>query len=154
MKVFAASLVTILSGGSVIAAQSSGALGVPASWIIGILVTILIAVLTAMGAIMKVAYDTSSKLGVTLYGTDAGDADEGFIVRSKERHDELQDAHEQVYEQLLVQGRLLSELAYSFADIAEELDDDEDLEINVNLDRIEELRERERDERLSDNDAD
>ncbi len=154
MKVFAVSLVTIFSGGSVIAAQSSGALGVPASWIIGILVTILIAVLTAMGAIVKVAYDTSSKLGVTLYGSDTSDADEGFIVRSKARHDELQDAHEQVYEQLLVQGRLLSELAYSFADIAEELDDDEDLEINVNLDRIEELRERERDERLSDNDAD
>lgn len=151
MKVFSLSLLTIVSGTSVVVMQTNGAVGIPASWIIGILVTILIAVLTAMGALIKIAYDTSKKLGITLYGAD--DNDEGFIVRSKERHDELNDANDEVMEQLLIQGRLLSELAYSFADIAEELEKDDDLEVNVDLERINDLREREKDERLGDDES-
>lgn len=127
--------------------QSAGSTSPDATtWIIGILVTILIAVLAAMGAIIKVAYDASQKLGVTLYGADDGEKG-GFISESIKRHEELQQQHEKVYEQLLIQGRLLSELAYAFSDIAEELNDEEDLNISVNLDRIEDLREKKDDER-------
>lgn len=127
--------------------QSAGSTSPDATtWIIGILVTILIAVLAAMGAIIKVAYDASQKLGVTLYGAEDGE-NGGFISESIKRHEELQQQHEKVYEQLLIQGRLLSELAYAFSDIAEELNDEEDLNISVNLDRIEDLREKKDDER-------
>ncbi len=114
---------------------------------IGVLISLLIAVGTALGAIIKIAYDASKELGVTLYGNDNGQT--GFIQESKERHEEMEKQHEQVYEQLLIQGKLLSELSYSFADIAEQLDE-EDLDIDVNLERINDLRERKDDDRWDD----
>ena len=115
---------------------------------IGVLVTLLVAVGTALGAVVKIAYDASQELGVTLHGPDSEDSG-GFIEQSKQRHAEMEEQHEQVYEQLLIQGRLLSELSYSFADIAEQMND-EDLDIDVDLERIRDLRERKDDGRWDD----
>lgn len=109
--------------------------------ILGFMITILIAVLTAFGAVIKLAYDAAGNIVVTLHG-DPDNGDKGFIQKSRERHEELEQKHEEVYEQLLIQGRLLSELTYAFADIAEELDTKDDVEVDVNLDRIRRLRER------------
>lgn len=132
---------------SVIVLQSSqDVLGLDPTLIISILVTILIAVFTAMGAVIKVAYDTANKWDAVLSGS-APDDDIGFIDRSKERHTSLQNQHEEVYEQMLIQGQLLSELTYAFADIAEELEKDEDTDVNVNLDKIERLRQRKEEKR-------
>lgn len=114
---------------------------------IGVLLTLLIAVGTALGAVVKIAYDASKELGVTLYGN--GNGRDGFIQESKERHEEMEEQHQQVYEQLLIQGKLLSELSYSFADIAEQMDE-EDMDINVNLERINDLRERKDNDRWND----
>ena len=120
----------------IIALDTSSAVDVPADWIIGVLVMILIAVLTAMGAIIKIAYDTAKKWEAIL----GGNGNEGFISNSEDKYDTLRDSNEQLYEQLLIQGRLLSELSYSFADIARELEEHEEVDINVNLERIERLR--------------
>lgn len=116
---------------------------------IGLLFSLLIAVGTGLGAIIKIAYDTSQQLGITLYGS-GGDLSDGFIAESRERHEELENAHDQVYEQLLIQGRLLSELSYSFADIAEELEEQEDVDVSVNLDRIERLHDKKDNDRWDD----
>jgi len=113
---------------------------------IGLLLTLLLAIGTAMGTIVKIAYDASQRLGVTMYGDREGGT-EGFIQETQQRHDELASHHEQVYEQLLIQGRLLSELSYSFANIAEMLEEEDDLDVTVNLDRIEKLRSQEQNDR-------
>ena len=116
-------------------------------WVaIGGILTLLVAVGTAFGALIKIAYDASQKLGITLYGSD-NDEDDGFIQESRERHEAIENSHQQMYEQMLIQGRLLSELSYSFAEIAEELEEKDDIDVSVNLDRIEKLRDRKEDER-------
>lgn len=119
---------------------------------IGLLITLLIAVGTGLGAIIKIAYDTSQELGIMLHGPD-DDSSDGFITESRERHEKMENAHDQVYEQLLIQGRLLSELSHSFAEIAEELEEQEDVDVSVNLDRIERLRDKKDDDRWDDEQA-
>lgn len=123
-------------------------------WVaIGALTTIVVAVGTAMGALIKIAYDASQELGVTLYGNDQN-GEKGFIQESRERHAEMEDSHHRMYEQMLIQGRLLSELSYSFASIAEELEDSEDIDVNVNLERIEKLRDRKENDRWDEDSQD
>lgn len=154
LKVLTVSLGYIAAATGVLAANNAAVFGIPATWIIGILVTILVAVLTAMGAIIKIAYDTAHKWDAVLSGQEGVEDDSGFITRSQNRHEELQGQHEKVYDQLLVQGQLLSELTYAFSDIAEELDDNEDIDVNVHLDRIHKLRERKEEKRWEDEDED
>lgn len=120
--------------------QNPAAGGVPPSWVIGILVTLLIAVLTAMGAIIKVAYDTANKWQIVLAGN--GGTDSGFIGRTEEQFEELTEAQERVYDQLLIQDQLLSEVAYSVHDIVDELEDEDVIEVDVDLDRIRDLQDR------------
>lgn len=121
--------------------------------IIGILLTLLIAVGSAMGALIKIAYDATQRIGVTLHGDpENGDENGGFIQETRERNSQLEEQHNQVYEQLLIQGQLLSELAYSFAEIADELEQEEDVDVSVNLDRIEKLRERKEEDRWESSD--
>lgn len=117
----------------------SGRFGIPAPWIIGILVTILIAVLGAFGAILKIAYDTAMKWEAVLEG--ASEDVPGFVSNTRDHQDDMEDTQDQLYEQLLVQGQLLSELTYAFADIAEELNKSDNLEVNVDLAHIERLQE-------------
>jgi len=116
--------------------------------VIGLLVTILVGVGTAMGAIIKIAYDVATSLKVTLHG-DEDNGDQGFIEETRDGHDAQRQFQQQMYEQLLIQGRLLSELTYSFGEIAEELEQQDDINVSVDLDRIEKLRERKDDDRWS-----
>ena len=146
MKVFGGAIVLGISSlVSFIALQTTGS-GIPSKWIFGTLVTILIAVLTAFGAILKIAYDTAKKWDTVLKGHPAVESDEGFIEESEHRHTELQQSQERIYEQLVVQGQLLSEMAYSFADIAEELQEADDIDVNVDVERIEKLHKRKKKE--------
>jgi hypothetical protein len=139
-----------LIGGSLgTAVCSSGALfvfvqtGVPTTWVLGTLVTILIAVLTAFGLVLKKAYDTAKKWEAILEGR--ADAEDGFIKESKDRHTDLKESQKQVHDQLELQAELLSELSYLFAELAEEIDDRASVNVNINLDRLNELHERQRD---------
>ena len=141
VKVCVGSAVIAISGISLIILETGTNVGIPPQWIIGILVTVLIAVLTAMGTVVKIAYDTAKKWE-TVLGGDEQIEESGFINETKSQHEELKNHQEQVYEQLLIQGQLLSELTYAFADIAEELDEQEDANVDINLDRIERLRKR------------
>lgn len=125
---------------------------IPPEWVLGTLVTILIAVLTAFGAILKVVYDRTKKWDTVLSGAADVDGDSGFIGHSEDRHDELQQSHEKMYEQMRIQGQLLSEMAYSFADIAETLEQKDDVEVNVNIDRIERLHERKKEHTYDESD--
>lgn len=115
--------------------------GIDPTWVIGLLVTILLAVLTTMGGILKIAYDASRRFSITLYG-DPENGNNGIVQKTKERHEQVEEQHEQVYEQLLIQGRLLSELSYTFSEVAEELEESDDVDVSVNVDRIERLRDR------------
>jgi len=150
MKMFVGSVAVIVAGTGAIVLDSNGVGGIPPQWIIGILVTVLIAVLTAMGALIKIAYDTAMKWETVLQGDADLNGDLGFIHRSEERHAELRESYQQVDEQLLIQGRLLSELAFAYSDIAKELESSEDVDVSVNLDHIDRLR-KQKDERRKEN---
>jgi hypothetical protein len=99
-------------------------------------------------------YDRTKKWDTVLSGASDVDGDDGFIGDSQTQHDELQQSHEKMYEQMRIQGQLLSEMAYSFADIAEALEQKDDVEVNVNIDRIERLHERKKDHTYDESDND
>lgn len=140
---------TVVSSGVFVVLQGDA---IPPEWVLGTLVTILIAVLTAFGAVLKVVYDTTQKWDTVLSGANGVGEDTGFIGESETRHDELQQSHEKMYEQMRIQGQLLSEMAYSFADIAETLEQKDDVEVNVNIDRIERLHERKKEHTYDESD--
>ena len=112
---------------------------VPQTWVIGILLTILVSVLSALAVLIKIAYDLSNDMHTTLHGEGGN---RGFIATSQERQEKFESKMDRMFEQMLIQGQLLSELSYSFADIAEELEEKEDLDVNVRLDEIRRLRAR------------
>lgn len=136
LKVLVGSLAYSVTGGAFLTATQAAGIGIDPTWVLGTLVTILIAVFTAMGALIKIAYDTASKWETVL----GGDSETiGFIERANDRHEELKQSQDRTYEQLRIQGQLLSELSYSFAEIAEQLNHEDDIAVDVDLDRIEDL---------------
>lgn len=108
-------------------------------WLIGTLVTILIAVLSSIAGILKVAYDMSRDVRTALYGNPSN-GNEGFIQRAIDTHNELSDEQSRINENLRVQGDLLTELTYGVAEIADSLAEHEEFETDVNTERIERLR--------------
>lgn len=113
-------------------------------WVAGLLVTILITVLTALGSLIKAAYDISTDLKVALYGNTERDA--GFIRESRNSHTKLSRDQQNIDEKLQMQGRLLKEMTYAMQDIAEQFDAEENGDASEALGRVEDLREKYDDE--------
>lgn len=149
-KLIAGAVTYAATATAVVLQQTNGGTALPVTWLVGIFVTILIAVFTAMGAVLWKTYAMTKQWDAILEGREGVDGSDGFIGRSEQRHKQLSDSHEQLYEQMLVQGQLLSELSYAFSDIAEELEDADDINVDVNLNRIHNLRKRKENQRDSD----
>jgi hypothetical protein len=65
--------------------------GMVQDWqIVAIAVTVLLAVLSFYGAVIKRNYDAVSTLKQRLLGTDGDDTDEGFIEETQRRFDEIE----------------------------------------------------------------
>lgn len=141
-KLLAASIIVLTGGSGTLFVF--GQTGVPTKWLIGTLVTILVAAFAAFGTVLKVAYDTAKRWETALEGHPGVESDDGFIGRSKDRQAELSDQQEEIYNQLLIQGELLSELTFTFADIAENLEENENVDVDVDIDRIQDLNEKKR----------
>lgn len=111
-------------------------------WALGILVTIHVAVLSTIGAILKVSYDIATDLKVALYGND-GQQDDGFIPRTQKVHEQLTREQREMHMHMRVHGRLLNEMAYAFCDIAQSIEESDVMDDSINTDRVERWRDRE-----------
>jgi hypothetical protein len=124
----------------------------PIEWVLGILVTILAAILTSLGGLVKIAYDTSKRVETVLKGQQNGE--KGFIPRQRNKNEQLHESHTEMLEEIRIQGELLSQLTYAFADISSDLDDETEIDVDVDMERIEQLHQRKRDRQIHNQNAD
>lgn len=106
--------------------------------IIAVLVTALIAVLGGFGAVIKIAYDMARDLTTAMNGD--GNGNPGFIERSQRKHDELSEEQRRINENLLIQGRLLTELTYGVCELADAIHESDQIDAEVDTERIERMR--------------
>lgn len=111
-------------------------------WMLGVLVTLNVAVLTAFGGVIWAAYRIASDIRVSLYGTEE---EGGFVEASRDATDELAEDQEHIARQLKLQGRLLNKLVYAFTDLVDALDDE--VEHDIDTQHVEDLNDRVTDDR-------
>lgn len=111
-------------------------------WMIGALVSLNVAVLTAFGAVIWAAYRIASDIRVSLYGAE----DEGgFVETTRAATSELAEDQEDIARQLKLQGRLLNKLVYAFTDLVDAMDDE--VGDDVDTQHVEDLNDRVTDDR-------
>lgn len=115
------------------------------------LLGILVPIVIGIGGVVLQMYRWSSALMVVLHGENG---DEGFIESSRRTQQELAEQQREIQTQLQVQGRLLNEIAYSVADLSEDLEELEECGVDVDTDRLEDLQERANDSRWRDDSGD
>lgn len=107
-------------------------------WALGAILTVNLAALTVIGALLRQTYDIATDLDVVIHGNTRDQ--KGFVQRTEEMHAEMCQQHSRVQSHLVIQGRLINELTYTLSNIAEQLDDHDDVDVTVDIDRIERLR--------------
>lgn len=121
---------------SVVFAGTGAILPIPVELIVAVL-GIVVTVLTLYGALIKYLYDGHTTLDQLLRGANG---DDGFIKETREAHKELSRSQREIERTLRAHGALLQELVFTLHKVAENMDDDEQLD-ELDTRRLEHLEE-------------
>jgi DNA repair ATPase RecN len=84
-----------------------------------------VTVLTVYGGLIKYLYDGHTTLDQLLRGANGS---EGFVNETREAHEDLAESQKEINRTLRAHAALLQEMVYTMHQIAETLDDEEDID--------------------------